>query len=76
MAGGGVKVLAVTGGVPRYLEEINPKLTAEENIYRLCYREGNYSVKHHEAWWTFRFSLDSHKNELSKRSVLKVREHC
>lgn len=31
------KVLAVTGGVPRYLEEINPKLSAEENINRLCF---------------------------------------
>lgn len=36
-----LKVLAVTGGVPRYLEEIHPELTAEENIYQLCYqREG------------------------------------
>lgn len=34
-----LKLIAVTGGVPRYLEEINPKLTAEENIYRLCYRK-------------------------------------
>ena len=29
------KMLAVTGGVPRYLEEILPKETAEENIHRL-----------------------------------------
>lgn len=33
-----VDVLSVTGGVPRYLEEINPSLTAEENIRRLCFR--------------------------------------
>lgn len=33
------KILAVTGGVPRYLEEINPKLSAEENIRRLCFRK-------------------------------------
>lgn len=32
------KLLAVTGGVPRYLEEINPSITAEENIRQLCYR--------------------------------------
>lgn len=31
------KLLCVTGGVPRYLEEINPKQTAEKNIKRLCY---------------------------------------
>lgn len=35
------KILAVTGGIPRYLEEIHPGETAEQNIYRLCYqREG------------------------------------
>ena len=30
-------VLAVTGGVPRYLEEINPSASAAENIKRLCF---------------------------------------
>ncbi len=30
-------VLSVTGGVPRYLEEINPALSANENIRRLAY---------------------------------------
>ncbi len=34
-----LKVLAVTGGIPRYLEEIYPELTAEENIYKLCYKQ-------------------------------------
>lgn len=33
------KILSITGGVPRYLEEINPKITAEENIQRLCFRK-------------------------------------
>jgi len=31
-------VLSVTGGVPRYLEEVDPGLPAEENIRRLCFR--------------------------------------
>jgi uncharacterized protein len=31
------KVLAVTGGVPKYLEEITPEYTAEENIKNLCF---------------------------------------
>jgi AAA+ ATPase superfamily predicted ATPase len=31
-----VKVLAVTGGVPKYLEEIDPKKSAEQNIERLA----------------------------------------
>lgn len=32
-----VDVLSVIGGVPRYLEEINPSLSAAENIKRLCF---------------------------------------
>lgn len=28
----------MTGGVPRYLEEVDPAATAEENIRRLCFR--------------------------------------
>ena len=33
------KLLSVMGGIPLYLESINPKLTAEENIRRLCFRK-------------------------------------
>ena len=33
-----IDVLSVTGGIPRYLEEMNPSLSAEENIRRLCFR--------------------------------------
>ncbi len=32
-----VDVLSVTGGVPRYLEEINPSLSAVDNIRKLCF---------------------------------------
>ena len=32
-----IDVLSVTGGVPRYLEEMNPSLSAEENIRRMCF---------------------------------------
>ena len=35
-----LKILSVTGGVPKYLEEINPHLTAEENIKKLCFTKG------------------------------------
>lgn len=35
------KVLSVTGGIPRYLEEIDPNISSDENIRRLCFeREG------------------------------------
>ncbi len=32
-----LRLLCVTGGVPRYLEEIQPNQTAEQNIKRLCF---------------------------------------
>ena len=32
-----VDVLSVTGGVPRYLEELNPGLSAVENIRKMCF---------------------------------------
>lgn len=31
------KILSITGGIPRYLEEIQMDLTATENIRRLCF---------------------------------------
>jgi AAA+ ATPase superfamily predicted ATPase len=35
------KCLSVTGGIPNYLEQLQPKLSAEENIKRLCFiKEG------------------------------------
>ncbi len=36
------KILAVTGGVPRYLEEIRPELTAEQNLKKLCFTKGAF----------------------------------
>ena len=32
-----IDILSVTGGVPRYLEEIDPGVSANENIRRLCF---------------------------------------
>ena len=34
-----LKLLLVTGGIPRYLEEIDPRQTAEDNIRRLCFSQ-------------------------------------
>ena len=33
-------VLSITGGVPRYLEEVDPGLSADENIRRMCFESG------------------------------------
>ena len=37
-----LKLLSVTGGVPKYLEEIDPSQSAESNIRRLCYQKEGY----------------------------------
>jgi len=42
------KLLSVTGGIPRYLEEINPSLSAEENIAAFCFRKGGILVDEFE----------------------------
>ena len=44
-----VDVLSVTGGVPRYLEEIDPSLSADENVRRLCFSEDGPLFKDFEA---------------------------
>jgi len=37
-----LKTLSVTGGVPKYLEEIDTSISAEENVKRLCYQKEGY----------------------------------
>ena len=37
--------LCVTGGIPRYLEEIDPRESAEWNIRRLCFEPKGYLVE-------------------------------
>jgi AAA+ ATPase superfamily predicted ATPase len=47
-----LKVLAVTGGVPKYLEEIYPQWSAEENIKRLCFTQGGFLVTEFEQMFS------------------------
>lgn len=39
------KILCITGGIPRYLEEIQPNQTAEENIKKMCFSPGGILVE-------------------------------
>jgi AAA+ ATPase superfamily predicted ATPase len=39
------KILSVTGGIPRYLEEIRPEDTAEQNLKRLGFSPGGILVE-------------------------------
>lgn len=39
------KILSVTGGIPWYLEQMQPNQTADENIKRLCFEKGGLFVQ-------------------------------
>lgn len=54
-----LKVLAVTGGVPKYLEEINTKVSAEENIKQLCFTRGAILVEEFRQIFSDLFLRDS-----------------
>lgn len=53
------KMLCVTGGVPRYLESINPKVSTEENIRRLFYRKEGLFFKEFDRIFSDIFSTRS-----------------
>ena len=39
-----LKILSVTGGVPWYLDLIDPKESADQNIYELCFEPGSQLI--------------------------------
>lgn len=53
------KLLSLTGGVPRYLEEITPELPAEKNIQQLCFTRGGLLVREFEEIFSDLFSRRS-----------------
>ncbi len=50
------KILAITGGVPRYLEEIQPDMPAEANIQRLCFEPSGILFTEFQAIFSDLFS--------------------
>lgn len=52
-----LKLLSVIGGIPRYLELMNPKLSAEENIKQLCFSRGAPLLDEFEYIFTDVFSI-------------------
>lgn len=50
------KILSVTGGVPRYLEEINPKISAEENLMNLCFAKEGFLFREFDNIFSDLFS--------------------
>jgi hypothetical protein len=63
-----VDVLSVTGGVPKYLEEIDPSLPADENIKRLCFRPSGPLVREFRQIFHDVFGV----NASAKREILRA----
>jgi uncharacterized protein len=55
------KLLSVTGGVPRYLEEIDPDESAEINIQNLAFRKGGLLVMEFDRIFSDLFSKRSQR---------------
>ncbi len=53
------KLLSITGGVPRYLEEVIPDLPAEKNIQNLCFTRGGLLVREFDEIFSDLFSRRS-----------------
>lgn len=54
-----LKVLAVTGGIPLYLEHVRPDLSAEKNITALCFRQAGLLFREFDAIFSDLFSKRS-----------------
>lgn len=67
------KILAITGGVPRYLEEIRPKLTADQNIKSLCFSPEGFLF--HEFDRIFNDIFDKRATKYREIVRLLVRGH-
>ena len=60
------KILAVTGGIPWYLEQIHGSLNADENIKNLCFRKNGVLSEEFDLIF---HDLFSKKNEVYKKIV-------
>lgn len=63
------KLLSITGGVPRYLEEIKPEYSAEKNIRMLCFNSGGILFREFDSIF---HDLFSKRSNLYKRIVQSI----
>ena len=61
-------VLSITGGIPRYLEEIDPALSADDNIRRLCFHRDGTLFKDFKAIFDQIFGEEA----VVKRQILNL----
>src|ERR1700722_7351703 len=66
------KMLSVTGGVPKYLEEIIPSLTAEDNIHRFCFQSDGLLFREFDQIFSDLFS----KRAQTYGNIVKTLAHA
>jgi AAA+ ATPase superfamily predicted ATPase len=66
-----LKILAVTGGVPRYLEEIQYKQSADQNIKRLCFSPEGFLFSEFERIFNDIFDKRATKYRQIAKSLTK-----
>ena len=59
-------MLSITGGVPKYLEEIDPALTVAENVRKLCFTPDGYLFKDFDSIFSDVFG----ESTVAKRTIL------
>lgn len=62
------KMLSVTGGIPKYLEEIIPSQSTEDNIHRLCFESNGLLFREFEQIFSDLFS----KRAQTYRNIVKA----
>ncbi len=65
------KILSITGGVPWYLKQINPKVLVDENIKNLCFTEGGILTQEFDRIFN---DLYTGETELYKKIVYALAE--
>ena len=76
-----LKLFSITGGVPKYLEAIDPKISAEDNVLDLCFSEDGLLFNEFDRIFHDLFSRrsDAYKDiveALSSRHALTQEEIC
>lgn len=64
-------ILSVVGGVPRYLEEVRPSLTVDENIRRMCFLKQGLLFREFDETFGSVFGARAEK----RKAVLEVLAH-
>lgn len=59
-------MLSITGGIPKYLEEMDPSLSVEENVCRMCFSQNGYLFRDFDAIFNDVFQSASH----AKRAIV------